>query len=176
MTGTVGVGLSGSETGAIPGTFGTDYGYEGQPSLDALAALGVKHVRVPVKMDRLQPTPSAAFDATEAARVDALVVRVAAAGMTCKLEAHNFGRRMVSGVEKILGSAGYTQADHADFFSRLAALVASRPAVVALGYHEPHDLTATGTFAATVTRYDWEATTAAGGFGVGPFGAFPFGT
>ena len=158
MAGVLGLNVAGGEFGTVPGTYGVDYQYDGSASLAALAALGVTHVRVPIKMDRLQPTPGAALDATEAGRVDALVTRVAAAGMTCELEAHNFGRRVVSGVTQVLGTAGYTQADHADFYSKLAARYASTATVTALGYNEPHDLTpVAAVFTPLITRYDWES-------------------
>ena len=154
----VGLNLAGAEFGTIPGTYGTDYQYDGQASLDALAALGVTHLRVPIRMERLQPTPSAAFDSAEQTRLLAFLDRVVLAGMTCKIEAHQAGRRIVSGVTQVLGSAGYTQAQHADFYSRLAALVAPRPEVVALGHNEPHDLTAvSASFQAISIRYDWES-------------------
>lgn len=154
----IGFNVSGGEFGTVPGTYGTDYQYDGQTSLNAIAALGVRTpIRVPIKIERLQPTPSAAFDSTEQTRILAFLDRIKSAGLTCVIEAHNFGRRIVSGSPIVLGSVGYTQADHVDFYSRLATLVASRPEVVGLGYNEPHDLPgAAGSFGSVTTRYDWE--------------------
>lgn len=175
----VGLNLSGAERGTIPGTYGVDYQYDGQASLNALRDLGVKHLRVPIRMERLQPTPAAAFDATEATRLDAFIGRVAAAGMTCKLAAYQAGVRVIGGVPYTLGTVEYPVADHVDFFSRLAARYAATPAVVALGYHQPHDLpSAAGSFVSSVTHYDFEPVTppVGGGFGTATFGTASFGT
>jgi hypothetical protein len=154
------VSVSGGEFGALPGVYDTDYHYDGQASLNSLAQKGIRRVRIPIKMERLQPTAGAAFNATEQTRITDLVARVAAAGMTCKIEAHNFARRNVAGTDYTLGHANYTQAHHVDFFSRLAALFAGSPTVMALGYNEPHDIPdITGTFTPAITHYSWDSTT-----------------
>ena len=94
---TANVGLNingdGAFNGGLAGVHDSDYHYDGQASLNALYALGIRHVRFAIRMERLQPTPGAAFNSAKQTEITDYVARIAAAGLTCKVDVHNYGRR-----------------------------------------------------------------------------------
>jgi hypothetical protein len=158
-----GINLAGGEFAAaaatLPGTYGTDYAYDGATAITNVAGRGHKLVRVPFRWERVQPTRGAALNSAELTRLQGVVSSVQSAGMRAVLDCHNYARYIRStadgGAELVLGDT-LPVADLVDLWTRLSTAFRGNDGVYAYGLsNEPHDLTGTtGSFSGTV-RYDW---------------------
>lgn len=158
-----GVNMAGGEfapnAATLPGAYGTDYSYDDAAALAGVAARGHKIVRLPIRWERIQPTRGAALNAAELTRIQAAVANIAAAGMACVIDVHNYGRYINStvngGATLILGGT-LPVADLVDLWTRLSAAFQNDSGVYAYGLmNEPFGFTgATGSFTGSV-RYDW---------------------
>ncbi|MGY2051403.1 glycoside hydrolase family 5 protein [Methylobacterium sp. JK268] len=123
-----GVNLSGGEFGDLGRPLGQGYIYPPDESFAYYAARGMRLVRLPFRVERVQPQalgPLAARDADELARC----VRAArSAGLLLVLDAHNYGKRDGRPMEA---------RDLADLWARLAARFRDEPGVAYGLMNEP---------------------------------------
>ena len=138
-----GVNLAGAEfgvasdgTGQNPGTFGSTYTWPSATSADYFLAKGMNTFRVPFRWERLQRTRGAALDAAEVSRLRATVNGITSRGGVVLLDPHNYARY---GTE-FIGSGTVTDAQFADFWSRLASEFKSNPNVLFGLMNEPYGL------------------------------------
>jgi len=151
-----GVNLSGAEfgdagpTGPLnprPGTAGAQYAYPTQGSWAYLGQQGVRLIRLPVRWERLQPTPGTALDPAELGRLTQALSWASSSGIAVLIDQHNYGRyTLADGTIRDLGQAnpaGGTMTDaFVDFWSRMAAQYTGTPGLWGYGLtNEPHDLT-----------------------------------
>lgn len=140
-----GINLAGAEfaPSRIPGTYGSDYIYPGNTSLDYYQSKGFRLVRLPFLWERMQPTINTALDATELARLDNFISLAQAHGIKVLLDVHNYGRRRINGVEYAIGSSQLPSSAFSDLWTRLATHFKNDTTVWAYGLmNEPHDLAA----------------------------------
>ena len=131
----LGINLSGAEDGnASTGVMYWNYIYPTNQEIDHYALEGAKVIRIPISMERLQPTPNGALDAVQLSYIDALVAHAAADGLQIILDPHNYG--YTNGVE--IGSTVASNTAFADFWSKMAAHYASNPNVIFGLMNEPH--------------------------------------
>jgi hypothetical protein len=154
-----GVNVAGGEfnDAVLPGTYDTDYHYDGQATFDYLFGRGIKLVRLPIRWERIQRTLGGALDSGEVTRVAALLDRVNTAGLQAILDIHNYGRYKISGTEHPIGGGTVTQAHYTDLMTRLVgSSLWAKPALLALGLmNEPHDMPViAGTFADAPAGYE----------------------
>lgn len=129
-----------------PGRVGTDYQYPSGAELDALAAGGVKQMRLGVMWERLQPALYGPLASAELGRLRASLDAARARGLQVVLDLHNYGRYAQgdgAGGRKVLllGSDALPAAALADLWRRLAGAVVGRGEVAGYGVmNEPHDL------------------------------------
>lgn len=158
-----GVNMSGAEFAAssstLPGTYGTDYAYDGSAALTAIAGYGHKVVRLPIRWERIQPTRGAALNATELGRIQTYLANAHTAGLSVIVDVHNYARFINStgngGATLVLGDT-LPVASFTDLWTRLSTALNGTAGLYGYGLmNEPHDLVpVAGTFSGT-TRYDW---------------------
>src|ERR1700690_4388580 len=141
-----GVNLAGAEfaadvwgNGTFPGTNGSDYIYPSASEADYYIAKGMNTFRVPFRWERLQPTLNGALDATQSSYLTTLVNGLTAKGAYVIIDPHNYGRYLTN----IIGSTAVTNANFADFWTKLANLLKSNSKVIFAVMNEPHDMTTT---------------------------------
>lgn len=136
-----GVNVAGAEFGAIPGGLGREYAYPSDAILDYFLDAGVTALRIPFRWERLQPVLGGPLDPVNATEMDRVVHRVTARGAHVILDMHNYGRRVVEGVQTVIAESGstLTAAHLADGWSRIAARYRGNPQVVFGLMNEPHD-------------------------------------
>lgn len=122
------------------GTYNTHYAYDSRATFDYLYARGIRCVTMSYRMERVQPTLSAAFNTTERDRLVASVNDAIAAGMRVILQPFNKGEYYIHNVGNNNGDrkrfgvdAETTSAAFADHWTRMATLFASEPGVVGYG-------------------------------------------
>ena len=120
------------------GTYNTDYAYDTRATFDYLKARGVKCVTISFRWERLQPTLSAAFNATELARLTTSVTDAIAAGLKVILQPFNKGEYYIdngtAGDRKRIGvDAALTSAMYADLWTRMATAFAAYSEVIGYG-------------------------------------------
>jgi len=131
-----GVDLAGADFGnQVPGTYGVNYIYPTTAEVDHFVGLGMNVIRLPFLWERLQRSQYAALDATELARLDAVVSYATGKGAYVIVDPHNYARYF--GV--VIG-AGVPVGAYTDFWSRLAAHFAQNPRVIFGLMNEPHDM------------------------------------
>jgi endoglucanase len=133
-----GVNLSSAEWGEgnLPGTYDTDYTYPTTDEVAYFQGKGLNTVRVAFRWERLQRTLGGDLDATELARLDALVGYATSQGVLVILDPHNYARYH----DDLIGSAQVSRAQYADFWSRLADHYKADARVVFGLMNEPHDI------------------------------------
>ncbi len=126
-----------SFSNANPGDHGVAYQYDGQATFDYLASRGVRLVRLPVRWERLQRSPSSPLDGAEVNRLRAAIARAGAAGLGVVVDIHNYGGYYLydgsRGVRRAIGSPELPLAAFADLWSRLSAALDGLPALVGYG-------------------------------------------
>lgn len=132
-----GVNLAGAEFGsALPGTEGTDYRFPTEEEVDYFLAKGMTTFRIGFKWERLQKATYAAFEATYASRLDAIVARATAKGASVILNPHNFARYR----GELVGSSAVPNAAFADFWKKLASRYAANGRVLFNLVNEPNTM------------------------------------
>ena len=127
-----GVNLSGGEFGACcPGRLGSDYAYPTHQDIDLMAARHVNHVRVPFRMERLQPRLLGPIDEAEWAKFFDPVTYAVSKGMTVVIEPHNFAR--YNGVV-------LTEVQIGDFWGRVVQRFLASERIWPDLMNEPHDM------------------------------------
>lgn len=130
---------------ANPGVLGKDYTYPSRKTLQYLKNRGVKHVRLAVMWERMQPRLRGALRASEVARVSAVLRDAEALGLGVVLDLHNYGRYATAthGKREVLalGSSQLTATDLADLWRRLVGSLKGTRSLTGLGImNEPYDL------------------------------------
>lgn len=91
-----GVNMSGAEFAAVyPGIDGQHYGYPGKADIEYFQKKGFKLIRFPFRWERIQKTINGDLDATELAKMKAVVTAAQELGVYVILDVHNFGRYCV---------------------------------------------------------------------------------
>ncbi len=134
-------GINSDGTGSNPGTFGSTYTYPDPAyvsgySADYFINKGMTTFRLPFRWERLQRTRGAAFDSAELTRLRTTVNRLTGKGAVVLLDPHNYARYGTA----LIGSGTVSNADFADFWSRLATEFKSNPNVLFGLMNEPYDL------------------------------------
>jgi len=122
--------------GTFPGTYNTDYIYPSVSEADYFIAKGMNTFRVPFRWERLQRTLNGAFDSTESSRLATTVNGLTAKGAYVIIDPHNYGRYFTN----TIGSGSVTNANFADFWTKLANLYKSNSKVIFAVMNEPHDM------------------------------------
>jgi len=77
----------------LPGTMGQTYLYPDDWVITPWAAKGIKLIRIPFLIERVQPQNHGEFSAPDIAALDRIIATAAGAGLTVVLDAHNYGQR-----------------------------------------------------------------------------------
>ena len=133
-----GVNLAAADFGEneLPGTYNIHYTYPTAAEVDYYVDKGVNTFRLPFRWERLQRSAGAALDATELARLDAVVDYATAQGAQVLLDPHNYARYYGD----VIGSGVVSNADFADFWSRLANQYGDNPRVMFGLVNEPNSM------------------------------------
>jgi len=137
-----GINLSGAErweeginSNSKLGTYGVDYWYASQESMDYLASRGTKIIRLPFRWERIQPTLGEALRSSELTRLKACVDRAANAGLKVVLDLHNYAEYWVDApsepVALRLGSSRLPTSYFRDLWKRLSNNFKGNRAVIA---------------------------------------------
>jgi len=92
--------------------------------------------RIPFRWERLQRTLGAAFDSTELGRLKTLVTYATSKGAQVLIDPHNYARYYGA----VVGGAGLSNADLADFWRRLAVEFQGNSSVVFALMNEPNTM------------------------------------
>jgi endoglucanase len=101
---------------SVPGTYGKDYIYPQQSTLDYFANKGMNIVRIAVLWERLQHRLQGDLDNAEMQRLDTVVNYAATEGMRVILDVHNYAR--YGGI--VIGSQSLSTRALGDLWRRLA--------------------------------------------------------
>ncbi len=141
-----GVNLASAEFGAdvwgngtFPGSYGSTYIYPSPSEADYYIAKGMNTFRIPFRWERLQRTLNGALDATESSNLTTTVNGLTAKGAYVIIDPHNYGRYLTNNI----GSTAVTNANFADFWTKLANLLKGNSKVIFAVMNEPHDMTTT---------------------------------
>jgi endoglucanase len=130
-----GVNLSCAEwgSGAIPGTYGTDYIYPTPAEVDYYVSAGMNVMRLPFLWERLQPALGGELDPDQLGRIRSFVDYTVGLGARVILDPHNFGvyGGGVIGVDFEVG-------EFADLWRRLAEIFGSNDKVIFGLMNEPY--------------------------------------
>lgn len=125
-----GVNISGGEYSGdkVGAKLFTDYVYPARSQLEYYRAKGMKVVRVPFDLMRLQPQIRGDLDTVEVSRLLTIVNDAKSLGLVVLLDPHNYGSLRDSwGHEVVIGSrAGFEADAFADFWSRMADVFKSK--------------------------------------------------
>jgi endoglucanase len=141
-----GVNLSGAEFGAtnLPGTFGTDYTYPTDAEVNYYISKEMNTFRLPIRWERLQPTPNSPLNTAEFNRLNAFVTYATSKGAHVIIDPHNFARYyppsrdVESSTANVVGSSTVPNSEFADFWSRLATAYAGNSNVIFNLMNEPN--------------------------------------
>lgn len=125
----LGVNLAGGDFGSVPGTYGTDYTYPTEAEFDYYRARNLTLIRLPFKWERIQHTLNAALDATEMARIDAVIGYARARDMKVILDMHNYNKYKLNGTTYAVGSAQVPHSAFKDVWTRIADRYKNEPAI-----------------------------------------------
>jgi len=134
-----GVNLAGADFGTdqngsgLPGNFGTQYTYPNQDEVDYFQGKNFNLIRLPFRWERLQRSLNGSFDTAEQNRLVSFANASTAKGMSVILDPHNYARYNGN----LIGSGSVSNANFADFWSRLAELFKDNPRVIFGLMNEP---------------------------------------
>lgn len=153
-----GINLAGAEFGTdprthpqfsnkTPGVVGRDYFYNSRETVEFFASIGINRFRIPIRWERIQPTPGAELDAAELNRLQVFLGSFASVGATAIIDLHNYGGyvfdRAGQGQEQKIDDATglLTGAHFADIWARLSGVFRTDPTVEAYGLmNEPNGM------------------------------------
>ena len=133
----LGVNISGAEYSAPGGTLGYDYTYPSHSEIDYYASHGLNVIRMPISLERLQPTPYGPLDSQQTAQMDDVISYAAQRGVTVDIDPHNYGYAYGN----MVGGTTDSTNQFADFWSKMASHFDSHPNVMFGLMNEPHDQT-----------------------------------
>ncbi len=131
----LGVNISGAEYNGSGGTLGYDYTYPSHAEIDYYASHGLNVIRMPISLERLQPTPFGALDAKQTALMDDVISYAAQRGVTVDIDPHNYGYAFGN----LIGGTTESTNQFADFWGKMASHFNSHPNVMFGLMNEPHD-------------------------------------
>ena len=133
-----GVTLAGAEFGEnnLPGIYNTHYTYPTHGEIDYFTGKGMNTFRIAFRWERIQQAQFAAFDATEAARLDDVVNYATGRGAYILLDPHNYARYFGT----IIGQTGVPSSAFADFWTKLANRYKTNPKVIFGLMNEPNTM------------------------------------
>jgi endoglucanase len=138
----VGVNIDGGELNSSDAvdTLHTDYIYPSKAEIDYFASKGLKIIRVPFELSRLELSPGAPLDTTTLGYLKQIVSWAAADGVTVLLDPHDYGYAW----GHLIGtdSGDTTNVQFGNFWSEVAAAFKSYPNVAFGIMNEPHVQTA----------------------------------
>ena len=134
----VGVNIDGGELNSSDAvdTLHTDYIYPSKAEIDYYASKGLKIIRVPFELSRLQPTPAAPLDSTTLRYLTQIVSWAAADRVTVLLDPHDYGYAWGHLIGTNAGDT--TNAQFANFWSGVAGAFKYYPNVAFGIMNEPH--------------------------------------
>ena len=112
----------------LPGVMGQTYLYPDDWVITPWAAKGIKLIRIPFLIERVQPQNHGEFSAPDIAALDRIIATAAGAGLTVVLDAHNYGQR--AGAKMDVGDAP-------NFWWRMATRYRNAPHVMFGIMNEP---------------------------------------
>jgi endoglucanase len=135
-----GVNLSAAGFGSTyPGTHGVNYIYPDPTYLDYYKARGIELIRFPIRWERIQHSLFGPLDATELARLDAVVDAIEARGMRIIIDVHNYARYNLGGTSYLIGTPEVPRSAYQDLWEKLAAHFEHRDCLWAYGImNEPY--------------------------------------
>jgi endoglucanase len=134
----VGVNLSGGQygkQGGAVGIYGTDYIYPSTAELDYYATRDMNVIRLPFRLERVQPVQNGPLNTSELARIDTVVSYAGGKGLKVILDPHNFGNAWGANI----GSIDSPDSTFADFWRRMAQHYAGASNVLFGLMNEPHE-------------------------------------
>ena len=140
----IGINVSGAEFGGTGGTHNYQYHYPTLAELQFYKDHGVDLIRLPFIWERMQPSLGGPLNPTELGLLKSVLSNASNLGLDVIVDLHNFGR--YNG-QPIGSPDGPTQAEFADFWSKLSVELKDYPSLV--GYdlmNEPHDMPAADTW------------------------------
>ena len=141
-----GLNISGGEdnTGKPGARVNYDYVYPSNAEIDYYASKGLKIIRLPFDLGRVQPLNNQPLSTSELGAIDAVVAYARTKGMNVWLDPHNWGYMADDqGVSRLVGVDPLMPTSYfADFWSRLAVHYRKTPNVSFGLMNEPHDQTA----------------------------------
>ena len=75
----------------IPGVIGSDYVYATNSQIDAVMQKGWKHIRIPIRHERIVTGLMGDFRAADIAELDRMIARVISNGGSVNIDVHNYG-------------------------------------------------------------------------------------
>lgn len=133
-----GINLAGAEFGSVGQPFGEGYTYPSDKTIGYFHDKGFNGVRLPFLWERLQPKLYDKFDATELRRLKSTIKAIRSAGMQVIIDPHNYARYK----GELIGSDAVPQSAFADFWRRLAAVLANQDGIILGLMNEPHGISA----------------------------------
>jgi endoglucanase len=133
-----GVNLAGAEfgEGSLPGVYNVNYTYPTSAEVDYYVGKGVNVFRLPFRWERVQTSAGGELNGVEIARLDAFVNYATDKGARVILDPHNYARYYGN----VIGGGTVTNADFANFWSRLGGRYAENDKVIFGLMNEPHDM------------------------------------
>ena len=133
-----GINESGLEfgSGVRPGKLNKDYV---QPNPAYYLGLGVKIVRIPYLLNRMQTAPGTPLDPAYLGNVLAIAKAVVAAGAVAVVDPHNFGDVGTDGVNRDIATDPIGTANYEDAITRMAQALANQPGMALELMNEPNE-------------------------------------
>ena len=126
-----GIALAGCEWGMHPTNSDIDY----------FASKGMKLVRLPISWERIQPALNGELNTAEINKIKSIVNYAKTKNVKVLIDLHNYCRRKVNGVEKIIGSPEVPLVSIKDVWARLADQFKTFTNIWGYGLmNEPHDM------------------------------------
>lgn len=153
-----GANLAGGEfdhtAAGLPGTYGGNHRYSSLEYCQYIRSRGHRIVRIPFRWERIQHTLSGPLDPTGVGHLKTAVANAREAGLMVLLDMHNYCRYYRLDDVMVMAEQGYTTADFADAWGKLAAEFAAEPGVAAWGLmNEPFGLPTYGPFITPSTTF-----------------------
>ena len=133
-----GVSLAGAEFGEgnLPGVFNQHYTYPNSGEVDYFMSRGMNTMRLPFRWERLQRSKNAPLDNTELSRMNNFIDYTTGQGGHVILDPHNYARYYGD----LVGGSQVSNADFANFWTRVADEYKDNPRVVFGLMNEPNTM------------------------------------
>lgn len=134
--------FSDHDPSALPGIYGKHYIYSDETHYKKWAKeLGVTHIRLCIRAERITPVPGGELNAAEASRILQAYDWAAKYGQVVELDIHNYFKFALNGQWVEFDTPKYSEAHFADLWRRLAKLLVGHKALYGYGLcNEPKTL------------------------------------